>query len=344
MGDGRLTTLTRGRSRRLTRGTVGAAAAALVVAGCAVDLGTLGEGSASAEAVNDAGVIVGGVDTPTGRHAIRKAPGGAIVDLNPSPSAMSSASDINSAGVAVGTSIVLEMRAVLWEPDGTMVDLGVGDSSSASAINAGGTIVGRMGTSGFVRSPSGEVTLLTSTHHDVDAVVAQGVNDSGVVVGYMEQWGTDITYPVRWEAPYTVAYPLTYPAGSPGYGTAVDINSQGDILGTVGSGTGQPAVWPSAGGQPVELAMGPYTTIRPSAINDAGQVVGSATEADPTKSVAVRWDSIDATPVPLGGLGGGSSSAYDINSAGDAVGSAAVRERSPDGQPIYHAALFPHDN
>ena len=73
----------RGRNRRRIPQVALIATVALSVAGCAVDLGTLGGTSSFALDINDRGVTVGRSDTADGStHAFRKPPGRPMRDLN----------------------------------------------------------------------------------------------------------------------------------------------------------------------------------------------------------------------------------------------------------------------
>lgn len=318
-----------------------AAAVGLLVAGCAVDLGTLQENrSAGASAINDAGVVVGWGETDNGPHAIRKLPDSPMVDLNSGPNAVSVAYGLNNAGVAVGASVEAEFAAVLWELDGTMVELGVGPDSAAFDINDSGTIVGKTGADAFVRSPSGEVTILFRGGASASAD-ALGVNNEGVAVGRIHMPGGGDS-PTVWSPPQYLGFSLPVEEGETG--SAFDVNDAGDAVGWVGGESQYPVLWRAGSHERVQLPLGPYVTGVAMGINDAGQIVGSLQRAGSSGRVAVRWDSAAAAPVSLGGLGGGSSLAEDINEAGDAAGSADARERTPDGRHVGHAVTFPDDD
>jgi uncharacterized membrane protein len=316
-----------------------AAAAGWLITGCAVDLGTLEEGQpAGASAINDVGVIVGSGDVAGPPHAFRKFPGGPMVDLNSDPNAQSQANGVNNAGVAVGASVDPESAAVLWELDGTMVDLGVGPNSVAHDINDSGTIVGGSGADAFVRAPSGEVTILPRGHFAWQR--ALGVNEDGVVVGYgATEFGDQ--RPIVWSPPSYAHSILPVEQGEDG--AAWEVNNSGDVVGWAGPQSERPVLWRAGSHEKVELASGPYAGGIATAVNDSGQIVGKMTKAGSADEVAVRWDSAGASPVSLGGLGGGWAVATDINEAGDAVGAARV-PGNPPGQWVSHAVLYPHDD
>jgi len=69
------------------------------------------------------------------------------------------------------------------------------------------------------------------------------------------------------------------------------------------------------------------------AINDLGQVVGTS-DLTPGSPVAFKWDIHTRHMVPLDGLGGDVSYAYDINNAGQVVGAAETADFS------LHAAMW----
>lgn len=335
------TACARPRRRRATRGAVLVTGLGLLTAGCVVDLGALEEDqSAGVEAINDAGVVVGWADDAgNGVHAFRKLPGGPMVELDGGPDADVNALGVNNAGVAVGYSLDDEFVAVLWELDGTMVDLNAGPDSAASDINDSGTIVGRTGDDAFVRAPSGEVTILGRVYQN-GRQGATAVNDDGVVVGYAVQAGQGLV-PVVWAPPRYTGVVL--PLRDGGAGAAWDINDHGDVVGGAGDqGSQSPVLWRAGSFERVELPLGPYARGEATGVNDAGQIVGNMNKG-PGGTVAVRWDSPDASPVSLGGLGGGTSFVEDVNEDGDAVGSAYVRERTPDGRQTVHAVLYPND-
>ena len=334
------------RGRRARRLALLAAPVALLAAGCAIDLGSFGGDNASAEGVNDAGVIVGFAKDSEGQwHAFRKAPESAMVDLNGDADS-SVAHGINEAGVAVGYSTTGDAQvAVAWQPDGTQVDLGMGNPSFANDINDAGAIVGVEPSGAFVRDPSGQVTLLPDPSSSTAIDAATAINDQGDVVGYsFEASGTQA---VLWEAP---AYePVLLSASTTDQVVANDINNDGTIVGTATYRyTSTALLWRAGTHEVVTLPKGPshnFVFAGAAAINDAGQVAGYTDEMTDTTTLrrAVRWDSPEGQPVRLGGLGGGGSTALGINELGDAVGSAAVREPTSDGRNVWHAALFPYD-
>jgi probable HAF family extracellular repeat protein len=118
-------------------------------AGGMVDVGTLdGFAHSSAEAVSDAGQIVGSAETAglEVRHAISWTPTGGMVDLGTLGGTSSKAIAVNENGQVVGSAETGRgfEHAFSWTPTGGMVDLGTlgGRWSEAVAVNDSGQVVG----------------------------------------------------------------------------------------------------------------------------------------------------------------------------------------------------------
>jgi probable HAF family extracellular repeat protein len=112
------------------------------------DLGTMGGGSVSANAINNRGQVVGTVALTADGAATRAFlwEKGTMTDLGSLGGAQSSASALNDAGQIVGSSTLADnttRHAFLWQ-NGGMRDLGTlgGSSSYASGINAAGQVTG----------------------------------------------------------------------------------------------------------------------------------------------------------------------------------------------------------
>lgn len=106
---------------------------------------------------------------------------------------------LNDTGIAVGHSMKDgKRRAVKWEADGTITDLGTLPGmadSTARAINASGVIVGKSGDDAFVIRSDGGMTRLPDFGFDAEAL---SVNDAGWITGTAET-GPDETTPVVWD-------------------------------------------------------------------------------------------------------------------------------------------------
>ncbi|MEV0095431.1 S8 family serine peptidase [Streptomyces sp. NPDC050738] len=162
-------------------------------------------------AVNDAGTVVGNAtgsvtDPATGRNVevnegfawtakdgFRKLP-----HLTDSRN-LTEPIAINNSGVVVGhSSKEGKRRAVRWDADGAITDLGTlpGMADSyAEAVNSSGEIVGTSGDDAFVLKPGGTMTRLPDFGFSAKALK---VNDAGWIVGNAEV-APDSDHPVVWD-------------------------------------------------------------------------------------------------------------------------------------------------
>jgi probable HAF family extracellular repeat protein len=163
-------------------------------------LGHLGGSHSGAEAVNDAGFVVGWSTVDVfSTHAFVYDPGtAAMEDLGTLGGWSSQAKDINSSGVIVGIAdlpVGSGQHAFVYDPlVGEMQDIGTlgGDFSAATAISDTGLVVGystfgfeTYDTHGFVYD------LATGEMRDLGTLggpnsMAEDVNDAGTIVGWSE--------------------------------------------------------------------------------------------------------------------------------------------------------------
>jgi probable HAF family extracellular repeat protein len=161
------------------------------------------------------------------------------------------------------------------------------------------------------------------------SATAQGINDSGVVVGF--SFTASGTRAFR-QVPGQPAEDLGDFGG--GYAAAFSINASGVI---VGESRDDLRAFRAFRYNGVLHALSPLagSFARAAAINNAGIIVGySSSAAGPLH--AARWRS-DTVVDDLGTLGGPTSTALGINTAGDIVGKADIGPNQP------HAFLFRDD-
>jgi probable HAF family extracellular repeat protein len=263
------------------------------------DLGVLGGLDSRGWAINDLGQVVGHADTEPGSGRIG-------------------------------------FHGFLWTPDvpngttGAMTDLGAlrGDTiSTAYGVNDSGLVVGAS-----ISRDTGTTRgfIYDGTMHELGGTGC-GINRSGQVVG--ESIINGIPHPFVWIPSKASAvkgrmYDLGVPAGSPG-ASAVAINSSGVITGGFYDPDyfGHAFVWvPSAangtsGTMTALVEPAGVVNSFTQAINDSGLIVGTM-----NNGVVDRAFVYDTAMRDLGTLSGGTYSfGYGINSLGDIVGYAEVR-------------------
>ncbi|WP_084284886.1 hypothetical protein [Solirubrobacter soli] len=191
-------------------------------------------------------------------------------------------------------------RAVLWTPEGFMVDLGSlpnTDHAMAAAINDRGEVVGTSGEGGsnsigghaFLWTPAGGMIDL-GTLPGASVSGATDVNDNGQVVGW-SYVGND-AHAFLWTKARGMVDLGTLPGTDSSSATA--INNRGQVVGVSGD---RPFLWsPETGMTALDLLPG-ATGGGALAINDQGQVAGTNLfPYTPEKSErAVLWGA-DTTP------------------------------------------------
>ena len=262
--------------------------------------------------------------------------GGAVFTFAIIPG-LARAYSINNAGMVVGDHGGNNIAAV-WTPSGGLTTVGRLDGSTAccssfTEVNASGEASGwshtNVGVSAVLWTPA-----LGSTDLQIPAgrATALGINDAGDVVGAF-------LGPNPFRAFFRPA------AGShvqlqsfPGTASelAYDINNSGMIVGEsdiAGNGGGHALVWPQWNVAPIDLGTlgGPISRAR--AVNDAGDVVGSALRAGGEQHAFV-WTSssgmIDLDTWPNGC--NGTSEATGISNSGIIVGRC-------NGAPVFWTAV-----
>jgi probable HAF family extracellular repeat protein len=213
--------------------------AVLWVQGVKTDLGTLGGRFSYAQALNDAGQVVGYsyLNDNFTRHAFLWA-NGVMVDLGTLGSRVSYGEAVNAAGQVVGYSYTDRGRgphAFLWE-SGQMRDLG--------------TLGGRESQ-------------------------AYGINDSGQVVGYAQIAGAVFLHAFLWEKGHM--QDLGTLGGA--FSFAWSINSRGQVVGhaTTAAGADHPFLWDRGTMTDLERqipAGSGWESLFARAVNDAGQIIG----------------------------------------------------------------------
>jgi probable HAF family extracellular repeat protein len=233
-------------------------------------------------------VTIGGVTTYPSRAVRWTTSGAAGTLLGNLGGSYSQASAINTLGEMVGESTTADgqMRPFLWNPNpvpgGTLTDLGFFSGVDIQAVdrNASGTMVGAVRSTAatlqtaFVwRSPA-DFALLPDLGAPPagDGIVsyATGVNDAGVIVGFVNTAAFGVRA-VRWNLAADGRYvveDLGLGAGS----QANDINNAGEIVGTHRATRSNGGFY-LAGGTLKELPA-LSGSARPFRINENGDVVG----------------------------------------------------------------------
>jgi probable HAF family extracellular repeat protein len=257
--------------------------------------------ASSALAINDSAMVVGNKSVDVGGPFVWTPASGLVelATLGGERYRWTWASDVNEHNQVVGKARDRLMtsptdRAILWTPEGWMVDLGSlpgKGTAMAAAINDGGQVAGTSGEQGSY-SYAGHAFLWTQAGGMIDLGTlpggdysqAKAIDNSGQVVGDSGTFfGAGV--PVH-------AFLWTQAGGMVDLGTlpgatnssAYGINDRGQVVGVSG---GRPFLWSQATGM-TELGMLPGDTEGAAyAINDQGQVVG--TSRNSARSHALLW-------------------------------------------------------
>jgi probable HAF family extracellular repeat protein len=166
--------------------------------GSMVELGTLGGNHSSANAINDAGTIVGGANDSDGANRVfRYTTGGGMINLGSLGGGDAGALALSASGAYIAgySSLAVgeEKHAFVYTTAGGMIDLGTlgGTEAFARGVNDAGQIVGVSYLPNFqenafyaVGSTMYNLNDLVTNRGDWTLVSANGINNLGQIVGY----------------------------------------------------------------------------------------------------------------------------------------------------------------
>jgi probable HAF family extracellular repeat protein len=195
------------------------------------DLGALTTGGWSqGVAINDLGVVVGNASQSNGTRAFIWQSSTGMKALSTLGTGNTYAYAINERSEVAGTA---SGKAVRWNAQRQIQDLGAGANSVAYGINTQGTIVGATSDQGFVWE-NGRLTKLGSSAGVFNAT-AQAINDNNEIVGgaiMADADGMPLFHAVAWHNG-TMVDLNTRISSTSGWelNTATGINAQGQIVG-----------------------------------------------------------------------------------------------------------------
>ena len=293
------------------------------------DLGTLGASSGQSIAydINGTGVVVGESQTNGGSSPLHATVwyNGKITDLGTLGGAVSVAYAVSNNGLIVGYSEIPNRdnqyhHAFLWN-HGAMADLGTlgGITSVARGVNNAAQVVGEstyIGDSYDYHAFLWQNGSLTDLTPNAARASALDINGVGQIVGYASpQLNPGRIHAMLWQNGQATDLHGSLPLTVKTYAAA--INEYGQIAGYVENGSLQQAVtWINGTLTYLPAWSGGGSTIAYD-INNAGQIVGSATTAGGSPH-AVLWQ--NGRIIDLGTLGGRSSRAQAINGVGQIAG------------------------
>jgi probable HAF family extracellular repeat protein len=299
--------------------------------------------SSVANDINDAGDIVGFV----GANAFVVSSGGSLTILPPLPGhTIAVARAINNLGVVVGQSslnssgpLANSSRPVRWingEPEslGLLGNSGGPLSGSAESITDSGIIVGHAthatGPNHAFKWEGGFMTdlgTLPGTSPCGMVSTANGINEAGGIVGTSTEASTGppspsapcTSKPVRWINGVIEALPAST------FGSALDINENGDIVGNTGISGGQTAtLWRDGQRITLETLTG-FTQSIAGDINDAGVIAARSFNGGVNQNVPPRAHAITITAA---------NTPPSLNLPGNMV----VNADSPGGAHVFFSA------
>ena len=252
----------------------------------------------AAYGINNAGQIVGSVDTTTGTQAFVDS-GGTFTTFAAPGADQTIAMGINNSGQVVGRASdgTNPTQGFLYS-GGTLTTInnptGTGEYLEASGINDGGQIVGFFETSGnstgfhgYVLRPDGTFSFLDVP--DSTSTFANGINNAGQIVGRFYDSPGSLQHGFLYSG--GVYSPFNGPGSMSSITEITGINNAGQIVGTFYDGTTTRSFLYSNNAFSIITVPGSALTVV-SGINDAGQLVGTIfTGGGPEGFVA--------SPVPL---------------------------------------------
>jgi probable HAF family extracellular repeat protein len=296
------------------------------------DLGTLPGGVEScAYGINDSGQIVGYSKTADGHTHAFLYSNGVMTDLGTLGGTDSIAWDINNSGQIVGYSNTVGGQDHAFSYiNGKMTDLGtLSGWSYAYGIIDNGQTVGSLLTSygthafSYINGVMTDLGTLSGWRHSC----ANGINDSGQIVGYLKNTSSQ-------KHAFSYFNGVMTDLGTLG-GTgsiAWDINNSGQIVGYSHIASGQEHAFSYINGKMTDLGHLGGGASYALGINDSGQIVGSSNLIS-AQEHAFLYSGGKMTD--LGTLPGGNFSiAWGINNSGQIVGG------SFTASPWQHAFLY----
>jgi probable HAF family extracellular repeat protein len=304
----------------------------IVLAGCGVS--NAHDGIDPSQSSTNADTLANGATTnaPCHRYHIEEIP-------TPVPGGDTTGARAICSGGVVGTADITPnvFHAVLYK-DGQLTDLGTlgGPLSNGEDGNAQGTIVGSSNNATFNGAfayRDGVMTELPGIGGE-DAR-AWAINNREEIAGVANippngGGGDTDNHAILWEPDATQAIDLTALNGGH-YSYALDINDQGELVGTdiLPDNHSRAVVWRDR--VLVELDDGGAPDSQANAINQAGTIAGFIETAE--FAHAVIWQ--DDTMIDLGALTGSPSGALGIDNSGDVVGSARASGNSQSYAFLY---------
>jgi probable HAF family extracellular repeat protein len=314
-----------------TDGTLRQHAFSWTRAGGMIDLGADPGYESTATAVNNRGEVVGYGHVHGFEQGFAWTKAGGIVGLGTLPGAVGVAmpTAINDAGQVVGRQ---GDRGFTWTRTGGMVDIGnLGESGSTApeAISGSGQVVGRSGTDAFSWTRGGGMVNLGALPGRSGGD-AHAVNGHGQVVGYSGGSGDERAF--SWTSSGGMVDLGALPSDR-GVSGATAVNDNGQVVGSSDKGGdlhpdmpgptpgSDPFSWTAAGGM-VDLGNpSGHNFGRANAVNDSGQVVGSAQTEHAFHTQAFSWTASDGLILLETLPDGFQDEAVDVNSVGQVAGS-----------------------